>query len=151
RRDAPALLHASRDPPMDGRGGAAHRARRARARLLANPGSRGETVRLGAVDPRALHGARHRDGAEMSVTLSGPSPSPTVPRVCAVVLNWNGRDDTIRCLESLRADPYDRLEVVVVDNGSSDGSPDAVARAFPEARWVRNAENLGIARGFNQG
>jgi len=49
--------------------------------------------------------------------------------VTVVVLSWNGREDTLACLRSLAAATYPRLEVIVVDNGSSDGSADAVAAA----------------------
>ncbi|MBI1849745.1 MAG: glycosyltransferase family 2 protein [Planctomycetes bacterium] len=81
----------------------------------------------------------------------GSPRSSTAPRVCAVVLNWNGRDDTLRCLASLRRDGYDPIDVVVIDNGSSDGSREAVAAAYPDVSWVQNPENYGISRGFNQG
>jgi GT2 family glycosyltransferase len=87
----------------------------------------------------------------MTVTIDDRPRPPAPPRVCAVVLNWNGREDTLRCLESLKTDPFDALDVVLVDNGSRDGSLDAVAAAFPSVRCVRNSENVGIARGFNQG
>jgi GT2 family glycosyltransferase len=81
-----------------------------------------------------------------------PHPTaPASPRVCAVVLNWNGREDTLACLESLHRDPHEPLDVVVVDNGSSDGSREAVAARFPDVRWIQNPANLGIAHGFNQG
>ena len=64
----------------------------------------------------------------------------------AVVLSWNGRDDTLAALESLRG-----VETVVVDNGSADGSADAVAEGFPELDLVRAGVNLGYAAGNNVG
>ena len=67
-------------------------------------------------------------------------------RLIAVVLSWNGREDTLRCLESLRG-----IATVCVDNGSSDGSAEAVAERFPDVELVRNAENLGYAAGNNAG
>ena len=67
-------------------------------------------------------------------------------RVVAVVLSWNGREDTLACLESLRG-----LETVVVDNGSSDGSAEAVAERFPEVVLIRAGVNLGFAAGNNVG
>ncbi len=67
-------------------------------------------------------------------------------KLIAVVLSWNGREDTLRCLESLRG-----VETVCVDNGSEDGSADAVAERFPEILLLRNAENLGYAAGNNAG
>jgi GT2 family glycosyltransferase len=67
-------------------------------------------------------------------------------RLVAVVLSWNGREDTLVALESLRG-----IETVVVDNGSSDGSADAVAERFPELQLVRTGVNLGFAGGNNVG
>lgn len=64
----------------------------------------------------------------------------------AVVLSWNGREDTLACLESLHG-----VETIVVDNGSTDGSPEAVAERFPEVELVRAGVNLGYAAGNNVG
>ena len=63
-------------------------------------------------------------------------------RLVAVVLSYNGRDDTLAALESLRG-----IETVVVDNGSADGSAGAVAERFPEVELVRAGVNLGFAGG----
>jgi len=71
--------------------------------------------------------------------------------VTAVVLSWNGREDTVACLESLRRVVYRPLETLVVDNGSTDGSPEAVAARFPDVTLVRNERNLGFAGGMNVG
>lgn len=75
----------------------------------------------------------------------------TVPKVSIIVLNWNGRDDTLECLESLRALDYPRREVVVVDNGSEDGSVSSIGAAFPEAKLIETGKNLGYAGGNNAG
>jgi GT2 family glycosyltransferase len=64
----------------------------------------------------------------------------------AVVLNWNGGDDTLAALESL-AD----VETVCVDNGSDDGSPDAIAARFPGVELIRTGVNLGFSGGNNVG
>jgi len=71
--------------------------------------------------------------------------------VTAVVLGWNGRDDTLACLRSLDRATYPELSVVVVDNGSTDGGPDAVAAEFPEVTLIRLDENRGFAGGVNVG
>jgi GT2 family glycosyltransferase len=71
--------------------------------------------------------------------------------VVAVVLGWNGREDTLACLSSLRAATYPDLSVVVVDNASTDGGADAVASRFPEATVIRLDENRGFAGGVNVG
>jgi GT2 family glycosyltransferase len=73
------------------------------------------------------------------------------PRVGVVVLTWNGRDDTLACLHSLRAATYPDISVVVVDNASTDGGPDAVAAEFPEVTLIRLDENRGFAGGVNAG
>ena len=67
-------------------------------------------------------------------------------RLVAVVLNWNGGDDTARALESLA-----EIETICVDNGSTDGSDAEVERRFPEVELVRAGENLGFAGGSNVG
>lgn len=72
-------------------------------------------------------------------------------KVCAVILNWNGGDLTRRCIEGLRKSDYADLTCVVVDNGSSDGSPEALPKAFPDIGMVRNSTNVGFAGGSNQG
>jgi GT2 family glycosyltransferase len=63
-----------------------------------------------------------------------------------VVLTFNGRDNLVRCFDHLHALdwPKDRLELVLVDNGSRDGSADLVAEAFPDVRILRMARNLGF-------
>jgi len=72
-------------------------------------------------------------------------------KVVVVILNWNGGDLTGRCLESLRQSDYANLQCVVIDNGSTDGSADGIARAFPGVEMIRNPTNLGFAEGCNQG
>ncbi|HKP19057.1 MAG TPA: glycosyltransferase family 2 protein [Gaiellaceae bacterium] len=71
--------------------------------------------------------------------------------VAVVVLSWNGREDTLQCLESLRNVDYRPLTPIVVDNGSTDGTSEAVRAAFPEVDIVRTEENLGFAEGNNVG
>ena len=71
--------------------------------------------------------------------------------VAAVVLSWNGKDDTLLCLTSLAGVDYTPLEVIVVDNGSSDGSPEAVEAEFPEAVVIRMGRNAGFSGGVNAG
>jgi GT2 family glycosyltransferase len=68
--------------------------------------------------------------------------------VAAVVLSWNGRDDTLAAIRSLEGEP---VETIVVDNASEDGSADAVAREFPGVELIRNDANLGYAGGMNVG
>ena len=71
--------------------------------------------------------------------------------VSAVVVNWNRRELLRKCLESLLAQRGVELEVIVVDNGSTDGSVDCVERDFPGVRIIRNQENRGFCAANNQG
>jgi N-acetylglucosaminyl-diphospho-decaprenol L-rhamnosyltransferase len=71
--------------------------------------------------------------------------------VSVVVVSWNTRELLARCLESVEAETRGlRVETVVVDNGSTDGSPEMVATRFPRARLVRNEANRGFAAANNQ-
>jgi GT2 family glycosyltransferase/polyhydroxyalkanoate synthesis regulator phasin len=66
-----------------------------------------------------------------------------------IVLSWNGVDYLADCLNAVLAQDYPDFEVIVVDNGSTDGSADLVAESFPEIRLIRNERNLGFAAGNN--
>lgn len=79
------------------------------------------------------------------------SEAPRTPRVAALVLDYNGRDVTLQALASLTAQDYPACDVVVVDNGSTDGSEAAVRAAFPRVEVVRSAANLGPSGGGNLG
>jgi GT2 family glycosyltransferase len=68
-----------------------------------------------------------------------------------IVLNWNGKEDTLDCLTSLRATNYGNYKIVVVDNGSEDDSVEAVREKFPEVEIVETGKNLGFAGGNNAG
>ena len=76
------------------------------------------------------------------------------PHVTIVILNWNRVADTLECLDSLARMDYSSFTIVVVDNGSTDGSPEAIERWGREhlpLTLIRNAENRGFVRGSNQG
>src|SRR3954467_11696399 len=73
------------------------------------------------------------------------------PRVSLVILNWNSYRVTLDCLLSLRKMDYRNFEVVLVDNGSVDGSASKLQENVPEIRLIRNASNLGFAGGCNVG
>ncbi|HEX9297040.1 MAG TPA: glycosyltransferase family 2 protein [Polyangiaceae bacterium] len=68
-----------------------------------------------------------------------------------VIVNWNSREDLRVCLVSLWGQTHTHLEIIVVDNGSADGSPEMVAAEFPEVVLLRENENLGFAEGCNRG
>jgi N-acetylglucosaminyl-diphospho-decaprenol L-rhamnosyltransferase len=72
------------------------------------------------------------------------------PPVAVAVVSWNTRELLGECLRSLaREERLGRAEVWVVDNGSSDGSPELVRREFPWATLVEPGENLGFGRAVN--
>jgi GT2 family glycosyltransferase len=73
------------------------------------------------------------------------------PLVTIVIVNWNGREVTLECLASLRAVTYPSYRIVLVDNGSSDGSADAVRRLHPGVVLLETGANLRFAGGTNAG
>ncbi len=73
------------------------------------------------------------------------------PRVWVVIVNWNGREDTLACLRSLESLDYRGHDVLVVDNGSQDGSVEAIRASFPSVTVMENGRNLGFAGGNNVG
>ena len=73
------------------------------------------------------------------------------PRVACIVLNYNGLELTVDSVRSLLAMDYPEFRVVVVDNGSTDGSHEAVQGEFPQVVALRVEENRGIAHGINLG
>lgn len=71
--------------------------------------------------------------------------------VSVVIPNWNGRHLVEACLDSLRGQTYKPIEVVVVDNGSTDGSAELITTKYPEVLLVQEPTNLGFAGGVNRG
>ncbi len=89
--------------------------------------------------------------------MSSPRLPPTPPAasptgLSIVILSWNTLELTRACLLSLRADTTRHSrEVIVVDNGSADGSAEMVSREFPEVLLIANPDNRLYAEGNNQG
>lgn len=73
------------------------------------------------------------------------------PRVDLVILNWNGYAVTRECLISLSRTDYTNYNIVLVDNGSTDGSPEKLASEFPNIEIIANKQNLGFTGGNNVG
>lgn len=73
------------------------------------------------------------------------------PLVWVLLVNWNGKNDTLACLASLRKVTYRPLHILVIDNASTDGSVEAVRAQFPEVKVLANARNERFARANNQG
>ncbi len=81
-----------------------------------------------------------------------------VPKVSIIVLNWNGWEDTIGCLESLLQINYPRFDVIIVDNASEDGSVEKIRdhinsfdENFINITFIENQINYGFAEGNNIG
>jgi GT2 family glycosyltransferase len=72
-------------------------------------------------------------------------------RVAVVVLNWNGWKDTIACVESLQKLDYGDFQILLVDNGSTDGSADHLRTALPAIELLQTGANLGFGGGCNVG
>jgi len=77
--------------------------------------------------------------------------SDVTPQASVIIPNWNGADLLPTCLESLRAQTEPHFETIVVDNASTDGSVQLLARAYPEVRVVALTHNLGFTGGVNAG
>jgi GT2 family glycosyltransferase len=75
----------------------------------------------------------------------------SAPSVVIIILNWNGLADTMACLGTLRRLDYPAYEILVVDNGSQDGSPAAIREAYPKIQVIEIGENLGYVGGNNLG
>ncbi len=74
------------------------------------------------------------------------------PKVYIIILNWNGLDDTIECLESLKNIPYPTYEVVVVDNASSGNDVEILRQRYGGyIHLIANDKNYGFSEGNNIG
>ena len=69
--------------------------------------------------------------------------------VSLIVTNWNGREFLPECLESLREQEYRSFSIIVVDNGSVDGSADFVSSNYPEIRTIALPKNIGFSAANN--
>jgi GT2 family glycosyltransferase len=71
--------------------------------------------------------------------------------VTALVVTWNAAADVLPCLRSVYASTFANVEVLVIDNASTDETAALVERSYPQARLVRNATNVGHTQAVNQG
>lgn len=94
--------------------------------------------------PVAAAGAP-RHGSKMS-----EDPQSSAPELSIIVVNWNTREITLECLQSALDETRDtRIEILVVDNGSKDGSAEAIAARFPGITLLAESENHGFAKANN--
>lgn len=73
------------------------------------------------------------------------------PKIFIILVNWNGKQDTLNCLSSLQKQDYPNYEVVVIDNGSNDDSVSIIESTFPKLILLKNQTNLGFSGGNNVG
>ena len=78
-------------------------------------------------------------------------PESTQPTLSVIIPNWNGLHYLPQCLDALRRQTYRPLEVIVVDNASTDGSVAGVKARYPEVRLLELDRNLGLTGGINRG
>lgn len=71
--------------------------------------------------------------------------------VSIIFPNYNGKELTVDYLKSLKKTTYQKIEIIIVDNASTDGSVEAINKKFPYVKIIRNKKNMGPARAFNQG
>jgi GT2 family glycosyltransferase len=102
-------------------------------------------------DPEPMTDSDQTRSALPSTPAAVTAGPPVYPAVAVIVLNWNRRDDTLACVDSLYATGYPALDVIVVDNGSADDSVPAIRAHFPQAALLQTGRNLGYAGGNNIG
>tara|TARA_Y100000590_G_scaffold435818_1_gene555691 strand:- start:5576 stop:6610 length:1035 start_codon:yes stop_codon:yes gene_type:complete len=71
--------------------------------------------------------------------------------VSIIVLNYNAGDLLLNCIKSIKESSYENIEIIVVDNISSDGSQIKCQKKYPEIKLIQNKENLGYCGGNNVG
>jgi GT2 family glycosyltransferase len=68
-----------------------------------------------------------------------------------IIVNWNTREHLLDCLDSIFANPTAaQMEILIVDNASTDGSAEAVASTYPLVKLIRSSENMGFAKANNR-
>ncbi len=73
------------------------------------------------------------------------------PLIPVVILSMNKMEDILVCIESVKNLDYKNTKIVIIDNGSTDGTPDAIEKKYPDVFLIRNKANQGIIGGRNQG
>ena len=72
-------------------------------------------------------------------------------KVTAIIVNWNNKDVITECIQSLLDQDRNKIDIIISDNGSEDGSTDSLRRRFPSIEIIENRENLGFGSAINRG
>lgn len=72
-------------------------------------------------------------------------------KIYIIVLNWNGYNDTVECIESVKKIHYPDYKLIIVDNGSEDESEEKLRALYPELKLIQTGMNLGFTGGNNAG
>lgn len=73
------------------------------------------------------------------------------PKIIAIILNTNRKNDTLACIQSIEANHYPKMQMIVLDNASTDGSVEAIKTSFPQVDIISLKENKGYAGNNNVG
>ncbi len=76
---------------------------------------------------------------------------PPIKKISSIVVNWNDKETLKRCLTSLQKQDHPNLEIIVSDNGSTDGSQEMTREEFPDVLLLENNANLGFGTAVNRG
>jgi GT2 family glycosyltransferase len=74
-----------------------------------------------------------------------------MPLIHIITINWNGLEDTLECLKSLKNIDYPNFNITVIDNGSKEKQIEIISKQFPTVRIIRNSTNVGFVNANNQG
>jgi len=77
--------------------------------------------------------------------------SSNVPLVAVIILSYNAKEELRESIRSVLSSSYKNLDVIIVDNNSTDGSVEMVSKEFPEVHIIKSQENLGFGGGNNIG
>ena len=87
----------------------------------------------------------------MILSNSSKEANVSNPDISIIIVNWNTVGLLDNCVRSIMPADYLTYEIIVVDNGSTDGSEELIASKYPHVRLIRNRKNLGFSRANNQG
>ena len=92
-----------------------------------------------------------RPSGNLDRSWSLADKAPVAGLVSVIIITLDRKPDLIDCLDSLQQQDYDQLEIIVVDNGSKDGTTDHLRNARQDIKVIRNETNLGGCISRNQG